>query len=49
MSEEFKQATDGRFEITVYSGGTQGDESMFCGKCGSMRCRPVRSRTPASG
>ncbi len=26
MSEEFKQATGGRFEITVYSGGTQGDE-----------------------
>ena len=26
MGEEFKQATGGRFEITVYSGGTQGDE-----------------------
>ena len=26
MAEEFKQATAGRYEITVYSGGTQGDE-----------------------
>jgi len=26
MAEEFKQATGGRFEITVYSGGTQGEE-----------------------
>jgi TRAP-type C4-dicarboxylate transport system substrate-binding protein len=26
MAEEFKQATGGRFDITVYSGGTQGDE-----------------------
>src|SRR5882672_3199895 len=26
MGEEFKQATGGRFEVTVYSGGTQGDE-----------------------
>ncbi len=26
MGEEFKQATGGRYEITVYAGGTQGDE-----------------------
>ena len=32
MAEEFKQATGGRFEITVYSGGTQGDESMVLRK-----------------
>ena len=32
MGEEFKQATAGRFEITVYSGGTQGDESTVLRK-----------------
>jgi TRAP-type transport system periplasmic protein len=26
MGEEWKQATGGRFDVTVYSGGTQGDE-----------------------
>jgi TRAP-type transport system periplasmic protein len=26
MGEEFKQATGGRYEVTVFSGGTQGDE-----------------------
>jgi TRAP-type C4-dicarboxylate transport system substrate-binding protein len=26
MGEEFKQATGGRYDITVYAGGTQGDE-----------------------
>jgi len=26
MGEEWKQATGGRFEVTVYAGGTQGDE-----------------------
>ncbi len=32
MAEEFKQATDGRFEVTVYSGGSQGDEQMVIRK-----------------
>ena len=32
MGEEWSQATGGRFEITVYSGGTQGDESMVLRK-----------------
>ena len=26
MGEEWKQATGGRFDVTVYSGGAQGDE-----------------------
>jgi TRAP-type transport system periplasmic protein len=26
MGEEWKQATDGRFDVTVYAGGSQGDE-----------------------
>jgi TRAP-type transport system periplasmic protein len=26
MAEEWKQATGGRFDVTIYSGGTQGDE-----------------------
>src|ERR1051326_7010975 len=26
MADEFKQATGGRYEMTVYAGGTQGDE-----------------------
>src|SRR4029077_12589132 len=26
MGEEWKQATGGRFDVTVYAGGTQGDE-----------------------
>ena len=27
MAEEWKQATDGRVVVTVYGGGSQGDES----------------------
>ncbi|HMD33451.1 MAG TPA: TRAP transporter substrate-binding protein DctP, partial [Vicinamibacterales bacterium] len=26
MADEFKQSTGGKYEITVYAGGTQGDE-----------------------
>jgi TRAP-type C4-dicarboxylate transport system substrate-binding protein len=32
MGEEFKQATGGRFELTVFSGGTQGDEQTVIRK-----------------
>src|SRR5262249_12163675 len=32
MGEDFKQATGGRFALTVYSGGAQGDEAMVLRK-----------------
>ena len=49
MAGEWKQATGGRVAVTVFSGGSQGDESTrACARCGSTPCRPPRSRSSAS-
>ena len=32
MADEWKQATGGRYDLTIYAGGTQGDEPMVLRK-----------------